>query len=271
MTSIGGRRPSSASRALADAANAIDARDVWLSLDGRPVLRGVDLRVDAGIRLGLLGPNGAGKTTLIRALSGVLRPERGTVAVFGRALATDPLEFRRSVGVVGHQSYLYPELTVRENLTFYARLYGVNDPTARMKELLEAVGLLDRGDEQVSTLSRGMIQRLALARAMMHDPPLLLLDEPGAGLDARGFTHLEGLLTGGHGGTAGARRTVVLTTHDLEHALRLCDQIAVIDHGRIVGWRPAGGLDPPGLREWYAELTPVVASGRGILPAGSGV
>ena len=228
----------------------IGGRGLWFSFDEQPVLRNVGLEVAAGTRLGLLGPNGAGKTTLIRLLAGLLRPIEGEVLLGGVPFDTDRQASRRAIGVVGHQSYLYPELTVAENLAFYARLYRVQGASARIDNVLRMVGLQGRRVDRVSTLSRGMTQRAALARAIVHDPSVLLLDEPDTGLDLEGLRVLEEIVhpPGGMG------RTVVLSTHNLEHALGLCDRIVVLCDGRIVDDLPSIDLDASGLRDRYGRL-----------------
>ena len=232
-------------------APAIEALGVSASLGDRAVLRGLDLALAPGQRVAVLGRNGAGKTTLVRILAGALRPIAGQVRVHGRPFQSDPAGARSSIGVLGHQSYLYPELTVAENLTLYARLYRAPGQSRHVEELLELVGLSDRRAERVATLSRGMIQRLALARAVVHDPPILLLDEPDAGLDERALATLEAILD--LRGPAG--RTVLLTTHDLEHALRFGHEVAILHRGRIVERRPSCLLDVADLRQLYAART----------------
>jgi heme exporter protein A len=247
IATAGGEPPSAGVRPAA----AIVLRRVRVHFGDQPVLRGVDLEVAAGTRLALLGPNGAGKTTLIRVLGGLLRPSEGDALIGGRSFAADGMSIRRSIGLVGHQSYLYPELTVGENLELYARLYRVRRRAERIRELLERIGLSDRRADRVRSLSRGMTQRLTLARALLHDPAVLLLDEPDAGLDADAFAILEEILL-----SASARgRTTLLTTHDLDHALRLADRVAILRDGRIVDESSTGGLGVAALRERYARAT----------------
>jgi heme exporter protein A len=172
------------------------------------------------------------------------------VLLSGMPFNTDRRASRRAIGVVGHQSYLYPELTVAENLAFYARLYRVPTATVPIDDVLRVVGLHRRRDDRVATLSRGMTQRAALARAIVHDPSVLLLDEPDTGLDIEGLTALEEIVRP----PPGLVRTVVLSTHNLEHALRLCDRIVVLRDGRIVDDRPSIDLDAPALRDGYHRL-----------------
>ncbi|HYU17462.1 MAG TPA: heme ABC exporter ATP-binding protein CcmA [Chloroflexota bacterium] len=226
----------------------IEARGLRVTFGDQAVLRGLDLVVGAGTRLAVLGPNGSGKTTLIRALGGLLRPTGGRILIEGQAYSSGGAAIRRSIGLVSHQGYLYPELTVWENLRFYAKLYRVPEWEDRAREVLKRMGLYQRRAERAASLSRGMAQRLTLARALLHDPSILLLDEPDTGLDARAFATLEALLRE-------VERTVVLTTHDLDHALRLADEIAVLHGGHLVDRVPSAHLDPTALRDRYAAAT----------------
>jgi heme exporter protein A len=171
----------------------------------------------------LLGPNGAGKSTFIRVFAGLMR------AAHGQALVLDQpaRQARAQVGVVSHATFLYEELTALENLRLFAGLYGVSSARQRATELLAQVGLSHLADERVGRLSRGQQQRVTIARALLHDPPVLLLDEPDTGLDQAAFGILESVATTG-------QRAVVLTTHNLGAGLRLGTRAAVLSHGRIV-------------------------------------
>ena len=230
----------------ADRPSEVEAIDLWVDLDGRPVLRGVNLEVPQGARLALVGPNGAGKTTLIRTLAGLTRPDRGEVRIVGRPFGADPVAARRAVGMCGHQTFLYGGLTARENLLFYARLYHVSDAQLRADYLLELVGLASQAAERASSLSRGMAQRLSLARAIVQQPSVLLLDEPDAALDAAGLAALDAVLS-----DAKARPAVLLTTHIMDHALRFCGGVTILRGGRIVDRVSAANLDVATLRERY--------------------
>jgi heme exporter protein A len=182
----------------------------------RPALAGVSFELAAGETLAVFGPNGAGKTTLLRVLASLLRPHAGRVVIDGAELPREAWRARGKVGYLGHDPLLYPELTGRENLTFHARLFDV--PAERVEELVSAVGMTARADEPVRDLSRGMVQRLAVARALLHDPPVLLLDEPRANLDPAAAELLEPLIGRGSG------RTRVLVTHDVDGGLAECDR-----------------------------------------------
>jgi heme exporter protein A len=202
---------------------AIELADVGRAYGERVALAGVTLELEAGKTLAVFGANGAGKTTLLRILATLLRPHRGAVRVLGRELPREGYAVRGKVGFLGHDPLLYRDLTARENLRFHARLHGVE--FARIDTLLEAVGLERRGDEPVHTFSRGMIQRLAVCRAVLHEPELLLLDEPLAGLDPGAAAAVAPLLSGG---------TRVLISHDVEHGLAEADLVLGLRGGRPV-------------------------------------
>jgi heme exporter protein A len=190
----------------------------------RVALAGVSVSVPAGATLAVLGGNGAGKTTLLRVLAGLLRPHGGTVSVLGAVLPAERWKLPRQVGYLGHEPLLYRELSGRENLRYHARLHGVGDE--RVDALLDAVGMQDRGEEPVRELSRGLVQRLAVARAVLHDPALLLLDEPRANLDPAAAELLEPLIGRASG------RTRVLASHDVGGALAEADVSLGLRGGR---------------------------------------
>jgi heme exporter protein A len=219
------------------------------------VLRDVELSVDGGQRLAILGPNGAGKSTLLRVLAGALRPSSGELRLGGLDPARTPLEARARLGVLSHQTYLYGELSCWENLRLYGRLYGVSHLSERIGALLEQVGMYGRRDERVERLSRGLQQRLAMARAVLHDPPILLLDEPDTGLDLAAQQLLETVLFGPDPG-----RTVLMATHNLELARRLCDRAVVLVGGRVVLQLAAGELSAETLGGLYAQQQRRVAA-----------
>ena len=181
----------------------------------RVALAGVSVRVEEGQTLVVLGPNGAGKTTLLRVLAGLLRPQGGEARVLGATLPGEVWKLRGKVGLVAHEPLLYRDLTPRENLRFHARLHAVEE--SRVEAVLAAVGMADRGDDMLAELSRGMVQRVAAARAVLHDPPLLLLDEPWAGLDPAAVELLAPVI----GRASGKTRVVV--THDVAGGLEEAD------------------------------------------------
>jgi heme ABC exporter ATP-binding subunit CcmA len=221
---------------------------------GAPVLAGLDLTVDAGELVVLLGANGAGKTTLLRVLATLLRPSGGALRIFGEDASRRAPAARRRVGHVGHESACYPDLTGEENLQFYARLHAVPDPARRIPELLRWAGLEGSACRPVRAYSRGMAQRLALARALLHGPELLLLDEPFSGLDPAGSARLRALLAelrqSGH--------SIVLSTHDIERVAPIATRVAILHRGRIA-WMQDGAADVVVLAAAYDT----VVTGRG--------
>jgi heme exporter protein A len=230
----------------------IQVRGLVKSFGSTVALRGVDLDVADGEFLTVVGPNGAGKTTLIRVLATLNRPTSGEVRIGGLDPARDEVAIRRQLGMVSHQPLLYGDLSAVENLAFYGRMYDVPDLSRRIKELLDQVGLAARGDDMVRTFSRGMQQRLAIARAILHDPPLLLMDEPFTGLDQQATDMLSRVLENvGAGGT----RTAVMTSHDLERGLSLGDRLVILDRGQIVYQAHRDELDAERLRDTYQRVT----------------
>lgn len=214
------------------------------------VLRGVGLTLTAGETLLVAGANGAGKTTLLRILAGLMRPGAGEVRVRGRRLTHADPDARRPIGLVSHQSLLYDDLTLTENLTFAARLYGLAAPAAAARQALADVALAGHADATPRQLSRGMLQRAAIARALIHEPSLLLLDEPFTGLDAGAAERLRGLLAA----RASAGRALVIVTHQLAEAWDLASRVAVLAGGRLVLDEPRQG-DVGGFLPRYAALT----------------
>ena len=240
----------------------IEVDDLSFSFGSFRVLRGVTVRMEPGSVVTMFGPNGAGKTTLLKLIAGLLRPLSGSVRVEGIQLRDDPTAFRRSIGVISHYPYLYPQLTGLENLVYYGRLYGVEDPRSAARTLLEEMDLAPFMQREVSTYSRGMAQRLAVARALLHQPSVLLLDEPFTGLDRQAAQKLEELL----GSLRDGRRTVLMTTHDVDSGLGLSDRALILASGRIAADMPADGLDRESFLEAYAEATARPAA----TPAGAG-
>jgi heme exporter protein A len=210
----------------------------------RVALHGVTLRLEQGATLAVLGPNGAGKTTLLRVLATLLRPHAGKAEVLGWPLPGDGWKVRGRVGYLGHDPLLYRDLSGRENLTYHARLHGLEP--GRVEDRLRAVGLARRADDPVRDLSKGMVQRLAVARATLHEPELLLLDEPRANLDPAAAEALEPLI----GRASGRAR--VLVSHDVERALAEADIALGLRGGRQSFCSPAGGVDATAARELYA-------------------
>ncbi|MCS7041969.1 MAG: heme ABC exporter ATP-binding protein CcmA [Bryobacteraceae bacterium] len=229
---------------------ALSVENVWKYYGDFPALRGISFEARQGACVALLGRNGAGKTTLLRILAGLSRPTRGSVRVFGRDCLD--AEVRRQTGLIGHGIGIYDELSAYENLRLFAALYGVKDPRRAAMEWLERTGLERVRDGLVREFSRGMRQRLAVARAFLHRPSLLLLDEPFTALDDRAIALLQGLLKESLAGGA----TVVMSTHQLREALELATHVALIVKGRLAhaGERTAEMLEDPGwLYRTYGE------------------
>jgi heme exporter protein A len=219
-------------------------------------LRGVDLVIERGDCLAVLGPNGAGKSTLLRLLAGLMRPTRGELEVAGRdQRALGRGAARALVGYVGHATLLYSELTALENLVFAGRLQGVRDPEVRARQLLEAQDLAHVADRRAGTFSRGMSQRLSIARALVHEPELLLFDEPFTGLDRAAADALAERL----GALRSAERTCVLVTHELHQASRLASEAIVLARGRIVHRARGEALERSALEAAYATAAGAIA------------
>ncbi len=230
---------------------AIETRDLTRRFDGLTAVDGLSLSIDRGEVVGLLGPNGAGKTTTIRMLAALIPPTSGTATVGGFRLGEDDDGVRRSIGILTETPGLYDRLSARRNLAFHARLQGVPDASRTVDRYLELVGLADRADDPAGTFSKGMRQKLALARALLHEPEVLLLDEPTAGLDPRMARVVRDLIASLK--TEG--RTILLSTHNLEEAEALCDRVALIQ-GRLVAFdRPAVLADRFFTRRILVRLT----------------
>jgi len=208
--------------------DAIRLEGLSKQLGEREVLRGVSFIAKQGDVFGYLGPNGAGKTTTIRILLGLLQPTSGKAAILGEDVSRD--EARRKVGFVLESDGLYDNKTAEENLWYYARIYGMAEPAERIDRILDLVELRDRARDKVGTYSKGMRQRLALARAMTHDPELLVLDEPTAGVDPSGQIEVrEVILNMAHK----EGKTIFLSSHNLDEVQRVCNRIALVDRGEI--------------------------------------
>lgn len=233
----------------------IETQALTKAYDLLVVLRRLDLGVQRGEFVALLGPNGSGKSTLLRLLAGLTRPSGGTIRIGGWEIPREAAAVRAQIGMVSHKVLLYENLTALENLRFFARLYHLApaDAEARARARLEQVGLARRADSLVRTFSRGMQQRLSIARALLHDPHVLLLDEPYTGLDQQGSVVLDELLGAAHGS---GRHTLVMATHELDRAERLCDRVVLLVRGQIVYDGP-----PPAepLSILYARLTGAAA------------
>lgn len=214
-------------------------------------LRGVDLQVAEGEVVTLVGPNGAGKSTLMRIVATLLTPTGGEVSVGGWEFPQDADKVRRHIGLVSHQSLLYHDLSAADNLTFFARLYQLDNESERVNEALKRVGLFARQRDPVGSFSRGMVQRLTIARATLHEPDVLLMDEPYTGLDQDASFLLDSLLKQ----EAEKGRTILMITHDLVHGLQMSDRIAILKNGRIVADMESATIDQSQFVNLYLQQT----------------
>ncbi len=227
----------------------IEVRKLVKRFGLKTVLRGLDFRVEPGEFVALLGPNGAGKTTFLRILASLSRPSLGEVAIAGYRLPAQAAAVRQRLGVVSHLPLLYGDLTADENLRFYGRMYTVPRLEQRMAEVLDLVGLSARRRDLVRTYSRGMQQRLAIGRAMLHDPQVILFDEPYTGLDQEASNMLDGVLRQ----VAGLGHTVVMTSHDLARAADLASRFDVLSHGVVAASVLRSEIDPNRLLAFYRQ------------------
>ena len=207
-------------------------------------LQDIDLVVPKGQTFALFGPNGAGKTTLLRLIAALTRPSSGEIWVCGDNARRDPEMIRKNIGFISHHTMLYDDLTARENLAFYGRMYGLQNLDARVEEVLSAVGLTDRQCDRVRDFSRGMKQRLAIARSILHQPSILLLDEPFTGLDTAAQSMLSNLLIA----LKAEGRTVFLVTHDFAKGLALADRFGILLRGQLIREASTKEVDESELR-----------------------
>ena len=237
-----------ASEQAARGSAAVEVRGLWRAYGDSWALRDVGITLPAGAELALIGANGAGKSTLLRILAGLLRPTEGSLAVLGCELPKDAWKLRPRLGYLGHQALLYRDLSAAENLRFHARLFGLpGDGAGRISELLAAVGLEHRAGTRVAEMSAGMVQRLAICRAVLHEPEILLLDEPYAHLDPAGADLVAPLI----GPRAG--RTRVVVTHDVESARAAGTILALQRDGTVAYLGPAAGFGEVEQRSVFAE------------------
>lgn len=216
------------------------------SFGGRKAVDDVSFTLPEGAFLSVFGPNGAGKTTLLRMLATLSRPTAGTIQLGGIDVKEEPDRAREAVGLISHNPMLYPDLTAEENLLLYAKLYGVDNPQKRVIELLDAVGLKHRRLDRVRTFSRGMTQRTSIARALINDPSLVLLDEPYSGLDPHAIEIFDELIE-----SVRENRTFVMVSHDLDKGLALASHVLVLAKGRVVAFAEKGQLADEEFRALY--------------------
>ncbi|HTG73418.1 MAG TPA: heme ABC exporter ATP-binding protein CcmA [Terriglobia bacterium] len=209
---------------------ALDSKEIEKKFGYSFAVRKVTLRVRRGEFVVLFGSNGAGKTTFLKMAAGLMRPTRGSLSIEGFDIGKQADEARRRIGFLSHNTFVYKDLSPLENLKFFCRLYGVPDSEERLIDLLDRVGLRGRASEPVRAFSRGLQQRVGIARALLHDPSVILLDEPYTGLDAKAAQTLNGMLDE----ALAAGKTIVLTTHDLDQGLRAATRALILDRGNVV-------------------------------------
>ncbi len=229
-------------------ANAIETKKLTKVFGDRKALDKVSIEVPEGAFLSIFGPNGAGKTTLVRTLATLSRATSGTALVAGFDAKEEPDKVREHIGLISHNPMLYPDLTAIENLMFTAQLYGVVNAEERVRELLRAVELDHRRFDVVRTFSRGMTQRLSIARALMNDPDVVFLDEPYAGLDPHAVEIFDGLIEQLRDG-----RTFIMVSHDLQKGFDVCTHALVLARGRVVSYAPKEDIDFEQFRQLYRE------------------
>ena len=229
-------------------ANAIETKKLTKVFGDRKALDKVSIEVPEGAFLSIFGPNGAGKTTLVRTLATLSRATSGTALVAGFDAKEEPDKVREHIGLISHNPMLYPDLTAMENLMFTAQLYGVVNVEERVRELLRAVELDHRRFDVVRTFSRGMTQRLSIARALMNDPDVVFLDEPYAGLDPHAVEIFDGLIEQLRDG-----RTFIMVSHDLQKGFDVCTHALVLARGRVVSYAPKEDIDFGQFRQLYRE------------------
>lgn len=229
-------------------ANAIETKKLTKVFGDRKALDKVSIEVPEGAFLSIFGPNGAGKTTLVRTLATLSRATSGTALVAGFDAKEEPDKVREHIGLISHNPMLYPDLTAMENLMFTAQLYGVVNAEERVRELLRAVELDHRRFDVVRTFSRGMTQRLSIARALMNDPDVVFLDEPYAGLDPHAVEIFDGLIEQLRDG-----RTFIMVSHDLQKGFDVCTHALVLARGRVVSYAPKEDIDFEQFRRLYRE------------------
>lgn len=225
---------------------ALEIRDLTRTFGVRKALDKVSLDLPRGAFLSIFGPNGAGKTTLVKVLTTLMTPSKGEARVCGLDVVEDAVELRERIGLISHNPLLYPDLSAEENLLFFSEMYGLPDPVERVRELLLAVELDHRRLDIVRTFSRGMLQRLSIARALLHKPDVLFLDEPYSGLDPHAVEIFDSLIA-----QIRADHTFVMISHDLTKGLELCSHALILARGKVVLSAPKDEIDEPEFVETY--------------------
>jgi heme exporter protein A len=225
---------------------ALEVRDLSRTFGARKALDKVSFELPKGAFLSIFGPNGAGKTTMLKVLSTLTNPSSGTARVMGLDVVEDAVALRERIGFISHNPLLYPDLTAEENLLFFADLYCIENPQERVDELLTAVELSHRRLDAVRTFSRGMIQRLSIARSLLHSPDIIFLDEPYSGLDPHAMDILDALIA-----QVRAEHTFVMISHDLQKGLELCSYALILAKGKVVLFDEREAIDPEAFASTY--------------------
>jgi len=228
----------------------VELKNIGKSFGNILALRGIDLKVKKGEFLAIIGPNGAGKTTLIKILSTLMKPTSGEGRIVGFDLREEEGNLRRNIGMLSHYTFLYENLTAYENLKFYGRLYEVKNIEKEIKKVIEEVGLETRLHDTVRSFSRGMKQRLSIARSIIHDPSLLLLDEPYTGLDQWSEKRFKNILRGFHN----QGKTIIMTTHNLSSSLEFSDRVIILSSGRIIHEQAVAKTNLEELERLYPQV-----------------
>jgi heme exporter protein A len=224
----------------------LEVRELSRTFGARKALDSVSFELPRGAFLSIFGPNGAGKTTMLKVLSTLTSPSKGTAKVAGLDVVEDAVRLRERIGFISHNPLLYPDLTAEENLEFFAELYGIEEPKKRVRELLSAVELDHRRFDAVSGFSRGMTQRLSIARALLHSPEVIFLDEPYSGLDPHAMDILDSLIA-----SVRANHTFVMISHDLQKGLELCSHALILAKGKVVLFEERDLIDPDAFAATY--------------------
>jgi heme exporter protein A len=230
-------------------ATALEVEKLTRVFGVRKALDDVSFSLPAGAFLSIFGPNGAGKTTLLRTLTTLQNPSSGTAKVFGLDVVQDAVELRSRIGLISHDPLLYPDLSAEENLLFFADMYCIDDPAVRVRELLDSVELLHRRFDLVRTFSRGMLQRLSIARALLHRPDVLFLDEPYSGLDPHAMDILDHLIAQVRG-----QHTFVMVSHDLGKGLELCSHALILAKGHVARFDEKADIDDETFAAEYRSI-----------------
>jgi heme exporter protein A len=229
-------------------AMALEVRDLSRTFGARKALDGLSFELPEGAFLSIFGPNGAGKTTLLKILSTLTNPSKGSAKVVGLDVVEDAVALRERIGFISHNPLLYPDLSAEENLAFFAELYCIDDPATRVRELLAAVELDHRRFDAVGTFSRGMTQRLSIARSLLHRPDVIFLDEPYSGLDPHAMDILDSLIA-----QVREQHTFVMISHDLQKGLELCSHALILAKGKVVLFDEREAIDPDVFASTYRQ------------------